>query len=188
MPETDILELPKLILSVLLVFIIAQCSDLSEYDNDRIKEALGDSLITSSATKDLNMDIIEDGIIKLNLKSSLALTISKDRNKTTYLSGPVEISIFKNDTLDTEVFADSAIYLPKEAQFELFEDVVVRSKNGRILYSDYLKWLRESDKVNTPGRVLIITETDSIAANGFDGNTDLTDYTLTEVTGKTQFN
>ena len=65
---------------------------------------------------------------------------------------------------------------------------MVRSKNGRVLYSDYLKWLRESDKVNTPGKVLIITETDSIAATGFDGNTDLTNYTLTEVTGKTQFN
>tara|TARA_R110002126_G_scaffold19675_4_gene73880 strand:+ start:37977 stop:38543 length:567 start_codon:yes stop_codon:yes gene_type:complete len=188
MQETDILELPKLIFCILLVFLLAQCSELSEYDNERIKEALGDSLITSSATKGVSMDIIEDGILKLNLKSSRALTITKDRNKSTYLSGPVEISIFKNDTLDTEVYADSAVYLPKEARFELFEGVVVRSKNGRVLYSDYLKWLRESDKVNTPGKVLIITETDSIAATGFDGNTDLTNYTLTEVTGKTQFN
>jgi hypothetical protein len=51
-----------------------------------------------------------------------------------------------------------------------------------------LKWLREDDEVTTPGRVLIITKTDSIAATGFVGNTDLTNYTLTEVTGKTQFN
>lgn len=188
MLETDILELLKLLLTLVIVLLIAQCSELSEYDNQRIKEALGDSLITSSATKNVNMEIIEDGILQLNLKSSRALTITKDRTKTTYLSGPVEISIFKNDTLDTKVVADSAIYLPKNAQFELFENVIVRSKNGRSLYSDYLKWLRDSDKVNTPGRVLIITKTDSIAANGFVGNTDLTNYTLTEVTGKTQFN
>ena len=186
--ETDILELHRLLLTVVIIFLIAQCSELSEYDNARIKEALGDSLVTSSATKNVNMDIIEDGILQLNLKSSRALTITKDRTKTTYLSGPIEISIFKNDTLDTQVFADSATYLPKTAKFELFDHVVVKSKNGRSLYSDYLKWLRESDKVNTPGRVLIITETDSIAANGFVGNTDLTNYTLTEVTGKTQFN
>lgn len=188
MLEIDILELPKLILSVLLIFLIVQCSELSDYDNERIKEALGDSLITSSATKGISMNIIEDGFLMLNLKSSRALTITKDRNKTTYLSGPVEISIFKGDTLDTKVFADSAVYFPKDAQFELFENVIVKSENGRILYSDYLKWLRESDQVNTPGRVLIITKADSIAANGFVGNTDLTNYTLTEVTGKTQFN
>jgi len=188
MLETDILGLLRLIISIILATSVLQCSELSEYDNDRIKEALGDSLITSSATKGVRMNMIEDGTLKLTLKSSLALTITKDRNKTTFLSGPVEIIIFKNDTLDAEVFADSAIYLPKESEFELFENVVVRSQNGRVLYSDYLKWLRQTDQVNTPGRVLIITQKDSIAANGFIGNSDLTNYTLTEVTGKTQFN
>lgn len=188
MLETDILELLKLLLTLFIVLLISQCSELSEYDNERIKEALGDSLITSSATKNVSMDIIEDGVLQLNLKSSQALTITKDRTKTTYLSGPIEISIYKNDTLTTNVSADSAIYLPKDAQFELFEHVVVRSNNGRSLYSNYLKWIRDSDKVTTPGRVLIITKTDSIAAFGFVGNTDLTNYTLTEVTGKTQFN
>jgi LPS export ABC transporter protein LptC len=188
MQETDILELLKLILSVVIVLFVAQCTELSEYDNERIKEALGDSLVTSSATNGLNMDILEDGVLKLNLKSSRALTITKDRNKTTYLSGPVNISIFKQDTLDTQVYADSAVYLPKDAEFELFYNVVVRSQNGRILYSDYLKWIRNDELVKTPGRVLIITAADSIAANGFEGNTDLSNYTLYEVTGKTEFN
>lgn len=183
------MELLKYILaSVFTLLIIIQCTQLSEYDNERIKEALGDSLITSSTTKNVDMDIIENGTLKLNLKSSRAHTITEDRNKTTYLSGPVKIDIFKSDSLDTEVSADSAVYLPKNAHFELFGNVVVHSMNGRFLYSDYLKWLREDDEVTTPGRVLIITQTDSIAANGFVGNTDLTNYTLTEVTGKTQFN
>ncbi|HAH51285.1 MAG TPA: LPS export ABC transporter periplasmic protein LptC [Balneola sp.] len=177
------------IIALAFIFLmIAQCTQLSEYDNERIQEALGDSLITSSTTRNLNMDVIENGALKLNLKSSRALSITKDRTKTTYLSGPVSIDIFKSDSLDTEVSADSAIYLPKDAQFELFGNVIVHSQNGRFLYSDYLKWLREDDEVTTPGRVLIITKTDSIAATGFVGNTDLTNYTLTEVTGKTQFN
>ncbi len=188
-PEIVILgQLKHIFTSLVLCLIVSQCTELSEYDNKRIKEALGDSLITSSTTKNVDMDIIENGTLKLNLKSSRAHTITEDRNKTTYLSGPVEIDIFKSDSLDTEVSADSAVYLPKNAHFELFGNVVVHSMNGRFLYSDYLKWLREDDEVTTPGRVLIITQTDSIAANGFVGNTDLTNYTLTEVTGKTQFN
>lgn len=189
MPEIATLgQLKYIFASLVLFLIVSQCTELSKYDNERIQEALGDSLITSSTTKQVDMDIIENGALKLNLKSSRALTITEDRNKTTYLSGPVLIDIFKSDTLDTEVSADSAIYLPKDAQFELFGNVIVHSQNGRFLYSDYLKWLREDDEVTTPGRVLIITKTDSIAATGFVGNTDLTNYTLTEVTGKTQFN
>ncbi len=174
--------------AIFSVFLIAQCTELTEYDNQRIKEALSDSLVSSSASKNISMDIIEDGLLKLNLKSSRALTISENRKKTTYLSGPVFISIYESDSLDTEVSADSAVYLPAEAQFELFGNVEVISKNGRSLFSDYLKWIREKDQVSTPGNVLIITETDSIAAVGFNGNTDLTNYTLTEVTGKTQLN
>jgi LPS export ABC transporter protein LptC len=182
------LELLKFISVLLLIFIFARCEELSDYDNQRIKEAFADSLITSSTSTDISMDILEDGVLKLTLKSPRALTITRERVKTTYLRGPVKINIFENDTLDTRVLADSAIYLAKEAQFELFGNVAVKSKNRRSLYSDYLKWLSESDKVTTPGRVLIITQTDSIAATGFEGNTNLTNYTLTEVTGKTQFN
>ncbi len=189
MPEIVILE-PRnsFLFAVFLFLLITQCTELTEYDNQRIKEALSDSLVTSSESKNISMDIIEDGSLMLNLKSSRALTISENRKKTTYLSGPVFISIYKADSLDTEVSADSAVYLPAEAQFELFGDVEVISKNGRSLFSDYLKWVREEDEVSTPGNVLIITETDSIAAVGFTGNTDLTNYTLTEVTGKTQLN
>lgn len=180
--------LNRIPLLILLSISWVTCTDLSEYDTERIKEALGDSLITSAASSNIKMDIIEDGALKLNLKSARALTITEDREKTTYLSGPIYISIYENSVLDTEVLSDSAIYFPKVAQFELFGNVEVYTSSGRKLFSDYLKWIREKDEVSTPGSVLIITESDSIAANGFIGNTSLTDYTLTSVTGKTQFN
>ncbi len=188
MQETVILELPKLIITFCILLLIANCGELSEYDNQRIKEALGDSLITSSTSLNINMDIMEDGLLILNLKSSKAHTITEQSDKTTYLSGPVEISIFKADSLDTEVLADSAVYIPKDAIFQLYGNVKVLSKNGKSLFSDYLRWQREKDEVDTPGNVIIITEADSIVAVGFVGDTDLTNYTLNQVTGKTQFN
>lgn len=188
MQETDILERLKYFWILFLPVLFLFCNELSEYDNQRIKEALGDSLITSSTSWNIDMDIMENGLLSLNLKSTVAHTINDDQNQTTYLSGPVFISIFESDTLATEVKADSAIYTPNEIVFELFGNVVVESKKGRVLFSDYLKWVRKDDKVTTPLDVLIITPTDSIAAKGFNGNSDLTNYTLTQVTGKTQFN
>lgn len=173
---------------VFFLLILCSCNELSEYDNERIQEALSDSLVTSSTTWNLNMEIMEDGFRKLSLKSSKAVTIRYDDEKRTQLSGPVQIQVFEADTLSTEVFADSALYIPKEAEFELFENVKVFSRNGKQLFADHLLWNRNGDKVTTPGYVLIITETDSIAATGFEGTTTLTEYTLKKVTGKTQFN
>lgn len=188
MQETVILVRISLIAFFILSLSYLNCSELSEYDNQRIREALGDSLISSSTTRMLSMDIIEDGILKLKLESTVAHTIKEERKKMTYFSGPVKIQIFESDTLDTEVFSDSALYSPSESIFELFGNVLVKTKTRKRLHSDYLKWLRSENEVSTPGNVIIVTPSDSINAVGFIGDTDLTNYILNEVTGETVIN
>lgn len=172
-------------LFLLFLLCVMSCSKLSEFDNQRIKEVLGDSLLSSSSSWDIDMDIIEDGFRKLNLKSSKAISYSKNDVKYTSLSGPVNILIFDQDTLQTEVFADSAIYKPSNSSFELFGGVKVFTKSGRRLRSEYLKWNRSDDNISTDEYVTIVTSSDSINAKGFVGNADLTNYTLNEVTGQT---
>ena len=188
MQETVILVRSNFILIFVFSLTCLSCSELSEYDNQRIREALGDSLIESSTTKMLSMDIIEDGTLKLKLESTIAHTVKKDGIKMTYFSGPVKIQIFEADTLDTQVFSDSASYSPSESTFELFGNVLVQTQTRKRLRSDYLKWYRRENEVSTPGNVIIVTPSDSINAVGFIGDTDLTNYTLNEVTGETVIN
>ena len=184
--ETDILVRSSFLSIILVGFLIfLNCGELSEYDNERIQEALGDSLIQSSTTLDLDMDLIEGGILKLNLQSSRANTVKVQGTSTTFLSGPVKIRIYEADSLEAYVFADSAEYLPSSSIFELFGSVFVETTSGKTLASDYLKWVRKEDEVSTPGAVTIVTPTDSINAIGFVGDTDLANYTLNEVTGTT---
>lgn len=187
MQEIDILERSKyILLAYLLVFF--SCSKLTDADNQKIKEALSDSTFTTSYSKNVDMDILEDGMLKVNLKGAAAKTYTVDGNEFTALTGPVYISLFEGDTLNSEVFSDSALYSNSHAAFELFGNVKVITKQGRRLNSSYLNWERNSDRISTNKDVIIVTQTDSINAKGLVGNSDLTNYTLNEVTGQTVIN
>lgn len=135
------------------------------------------------------MEIIEDGWLRLRLSGSYALTIQNEHDHSTRIKGPVHIRIFdENGQIDTVVDADSALYRPAVSEFEMFGNVKVQASEGKILYSDYLKWQRILDRVSTPEFVIFISPPDSIAANGFIGNTNLSNYTLNEGGGRVIIN
>ena len=185
MQETGILERFSSLIGLIFFLVVLSCSNLSEYDNQQIREALADSILSTTESWDIDMNIIEDGIRILKLKGSYAFTIKQTDLHETRISGPVFINIFKeNGELESTVTCDSALYKPDEAQFEMFGEVRVITEDGRKLSSEYLKWERKIDKVSTSEFVIFISPPDSIAANGFFGNTDLTNYTLNEGGGQ----
>lgn len=185
MQETDILvPFKRYFLFIPLLGLIA-CSQLSEYDNQQIEQALADSLLSTTESWDVDMNLIENTTKILNLKGSYAFTIKKSDLHETRISGPVFIEIYNEDgSLESTISCDSSLYKPDEAIFEMFGEVRVLTEDGRKLRSEYLKWERNIDRVSTPEFVIFISPPDSIAANGFFGNTDLTNYTLNEGGGQ----
>lgn len=185
MQETGILVPFRRYFFILPFLGILACSKLSEYDSKQIQQALADSLLSTTESWDVNMNLIEDGQLILNLNGEYAFTIKNSKLHETRIRGPVQIKIFEEDgTLESTVTCDSAIYKPDDAIFEMFGQVNVITKDGRKLRSEYLKWQRNQDKISTPEFVIFISPPDSIAANGFFGNTDLTSYTLNEGGGQ----
>ena len=77
-----------------------------------------------------------------------------------------------------------AIYYDHEKEFELIDSVRVHAVNNRQLYTEYLKYIQESDRISSPQFVTIITPTDSISGRGFSGLTDLSSYTIIEPRGR----
>ena len=168
------------------VFLISACGELSEYENRQVDEALSDSLFTVTESWGVDMEIMEEEQLKLRLKGSYTASIKDDTRNITKISGPVFIDIFDEEgNLKTYVQSDSAVYRPDEAVFELFGNVYVEAPQQKRLWSEYLKWDRNTDKVSTPEFLTIITPSDSISAVGLDGDADLSNYTLREVTGET---
>ncbi len=183
--ETDILVRFKPYLLLLPLFVLFCCSELSEYDNQQIRKALGDSLKNTTEVWGVNMSIMEEGRTKLILKGSHSLNIKDEKTNIMNITGPVNIEIFnEKGILDTWVNSDSASYRPDIGLFELFGNVLVETTSGKELRSEYLKWQKDKDEVSTPEFVIFISPPDSIAANGFFGNSDLTNYTLNEGGGR----
>ena len=175
----------SLLFAILFVAVLAtSCSDLSQEDSQKISKALRDSLTSTTETWDVDMEIMEEGFKKVRLTGSYAATYNTSDTKETRIKGPVHIDVFDSTgAITTTVDCIRAIYNAEDFVFEFFGDVRVNTDDNRHLESEYLKWKQGSDKISTPEFVIITTPTDSIAGTGFEGNTDLTKYTIKDVKG-----
>lgn len=186
MQETGILAQLSILYKLTFILILCTaCTQLSEYDNQQVELALGDSLLNSTESWGFSMNIIENGKVRMNMEGSYSYNIQQSGENQTKIRGPVLIKIF-DDTgkLESTVTSDSAFYEPERGRFEMFRNVEVITVDGKNLRSEYLLWERKLDRVSTPEFVIFISPPDSIAANGFFGNSNLTNYTLNEGGGK----
>lgn len=189
MQVTDILEqhnnLFSFFLCLLIIAGISSCGDLSQEETQQVDEALKDSLTSSTETWDVDMEIMENGQKKVRLWGSYAATYSKNDKNETRIKGPVTVHVFDSvGAVKTKVFANRAVYKPEDTIFELFGDVQVETRDNRHLNSEYLEWNQSTNNISTPKFVIIKTPTDSIAGTGFEGDTDLEDYTIKEPKGR----
>ena len=189
MQVTAILELHRtlvsLFISLLITIGLSSCGELSKEQSKKVDQALKDSLTSTTETWGVDMKIMEDGIKKIRLQGSYAATFTKDKKNETHIKGPIKIQVFDSTgATKTHVYSDRAVYRAKDAIFEFFGDVRVNTSDNRHLESEYLKWQQDDNKISTPKFVIITTPTDSIAGTGFEGNSDLTNYTIKEPKGR----
>lgn len=186
----DILEprknIPSYLLSALFIIIACtSCGEISTDQKEQIDEALSDSLTSTTESWDVDMEILEEGSKKIRLRGSYAATYSNEEQNETRIKGPVNIQVFDSlNNVKTRASSERAIYRSDEAEFELFGDVKLNTNDNRNLESEYLKWNQNEDILTTPQFVIITTPTDSIAGTGFEGTTDLVNYTIENPTGR----
>lgn len=174
---------------LLLILIIGSisflaCTDLSDYDNRQIKNALADSLLNSTESWGFSLELFEDNEKVMLMTGSHSVTINRNDGDETRISGPVSILMYKNGRNTTHASSDSALYLTANGIFELFGTVRVTTSDSTKLRTEYLKWNRHDDKVSTEYFVEFITPPDSITSVGFIGNSALTEYTLNQMSGE----
>lgn len=176
------LILPFILIITLLLSI--SCTELSDYDTSQIRTAMNDSLLVTTESWDVEMVMMQEGKTRLLIEGSYAINYQADDRKLSRIDGPVYVQIFDaNGEVETEAWSKRAIYLEDSAEFELFDSVRVQTVDDGFLSSEYLKWSQHTDRISSPHFVLIITKTDSIAGRGFEGFTDLSEYTIHEPTG-----
>ncbi|NBC65381.1 MAG: LPS export ABC transporter periplasmic protein LptC [Bacteroidetes bacterium] len=186
MQEIAILEhIYKLVLIFSIALISNSCTELSEYDSQQVQAALNDSLITTTESWDVEISLMRKGRIRMIIDGSHSVQYQSEENKRTTIDGPVYVQLFDTTgTLETEAWSKEAVYYDDIREFELLDSVRVQTIDDRQLFTDYLKYIQDSDRISSPQFVTIITPTDSISGRGFSGLTDLTSYTITEPRGR----
>ncbi|MDX1638762.1 MAG: LPS export ABC transporter periplasmic protein LptC [Balneolaceae bacterium] len=168
---------------------LSSCGELSESQTKRVSEALNDTLLSSTESWDIDMELMEEGQKKVRIQGTYAATYSMEAMNETRITGPVYVQVYDSTgSVETRVTSNRAVYLSRERVFKLFGDVHVRTNTDRRLRSEFLRWNSDSNRVSTPQFVIITTPSDSIAGNGFEGTTDLSEYTIREVTGQFTIN
>lgn len=133
------------------------------------------------------MSLMKDGRKKILIDGSYAISYQSEDRKQTNIDGPVYVQLFDTTgAVETEAWSKRAIYFDEKREFELYDSVRVQTVTERQLYSEYLKWSQDSDRISSPDFVTIITPSDSISGRGFDGLTDLSSYTITDPSGRVQ--
>ena len=165
--------------------LMGACTGLSDYDSEQIKATMNDSLIVTTESWDVEMVLMQHGRARILIEGSYAISYQSKNRKETHIDGPVYVQLF--DTLgavETEAWSKRAIYLEAKSEFELYDSVRVLTNTERELYTEFLVWSQNTDRITSPRFVTIITPTDSIAGRGFESGTDLADYVIEEISGR----
>lgn len=173
-------------LLAVIFFLFTACGELSDFDTRQIQSSLNDSLTTTTESWDVKMVLMKGGRSRILIDGSHAISYQMPERKETYIEGPVYVQLFDSTgAVETEAWSKRAVYLDSESEFELFDSVRVNTATDKQLYSDYLKWSEPTDRISTPEFVTIITPTDSVSGHGFEGITDLSDYSIDDMRGRT---
>lgn len=185
--ETDTSEPNKRFLLILIVFsfLLSSCGELSDYDSEQVISAMNDSLLTTTESWDVNMTLLENGHRRVLLDGSYAINYQDNERNETRIQGPIYVQIYDSTgSMESEAWSKRAIYHAEDREFELFDSVRVETVKNRQLYSDYLKWTEQSDRIASDRYVTIITPSDSLSGTGFTGKTDLSTYVITDPRGQ----
>ncbi|MEX0994117.1 MAG: LPS export ABC transporter periplasmic protein LptC [Balneolaceae bacterium] len=168
-----------------LPVLLGACTDLTEYDEEQIRSAMQDSLLSTTESWEVRMTIIEDGLRNIQLEGDYAVTYDQEERKETKIQGNVYVQIFDSTgTMETEAWSKRANYFSEDREFELIDSVRVETAENRRLYTEFLRWSQSSNEITSDRFVTIITPTDSLTGSGFSSNTDLTHYVITDLRGR----
>jgi hypothetical protein len=168
------------------VAFFSACTDLSEYDRERVRDAMADSLLSVTESRNIRMELIEDGQRIVAVSAPFAATYNREGRSETDLRDSVYVAVFDTTAaIETEVTSRSARYLGTPVGIPFQRRCHRRTRDGRSGFStDYLEWSQSDRTIYTPDFVIIVTEADSITGYGLTGTDDLVSYRLTEVTGR----
>ena len=109
------------------------------------------------------------------------------KKRYTLLKEGVKVNFYGETGEQTSVLtSDEGKVFDNKQDMVAFGNVVVKSKNGTILYSEELYWKNKAGKIVSEVPVKITTDTDIIYGDTFKSDPDLVDYEITNAHGTSE--
>lgn len=136
------------------------------------------------------MMITEDGRNRLHMRADYMARYETPDSTWMVLTGAdeeadrVHVVIFdaEGDT-SAVVSSQRIIWHERARRFVARGDVKADAGEERNLQSEHLSWSEQTARVSTPGFATIRTATETLSGYGLDADENLTDFTLSRVTG-----
>jgi LPS export ABC transporter protein LptC len=136
------------------------------------------------------MMITEDGRNRLHMNADYMARYETPDSTWMVLTGAdeqadrVHVVIFdaEGDT-SAVVTAQRIVWHERARRFVARGDVQADAGEDRQLSSEHLAWSEQTARVSTPGFATITTATETLSGYGLDADENLTDFTLSRVTG-----
>lgn len=145
-----------------------------------------DSLQRTSFAEQIQLTLYEYNKAVVQLYSPYAATFEEEDGATvTKFSGGVRVEV--TDSLGQQTLSEcnEVRYKNPESILTLAGNVRINGFNGRRLTTDTLIWDRSTRQIRTEGFIIMVTESDSIRGYGLRATSDLSDYSILNVTGST---
>lgn len=145
-----------------------------------------DSLQRTSFADQIQLTLYEFDKAVVHLYSPHAATFEEQNGASiTTFSGGVRVVVIDSLGQQSISSCNEVRYRSPESVLTLAGQVKIEGFNGRKLTTDTLIWDRSSRQIRTEGFIIMVTETDSIRGFGLRANSDLSDYSILNVTGST---
>ena len=172
-----------------LLFLIACSGQKQEVSDELLSISLSDSLSKTTTAEQIQLTLYQGNKAAVYLRSPQASTYElEDGTTQTLFSGGGFVHLIDTEGNKTISTSESVTYKSPESIFHLKHQVVIRGINNRVLRTEDLVWDHKNNQIRTEGYVIMVTQTDSIRGYGLRANTDLSDYSIKNVTGSTTIN
>jgi LPS export ABC transporter protein LptC len=167
------------------VVVFASCTD----DIEKVRIVTSKNLMPVETGENVQINFTDSGYCKARLFAPLLERYSnEEKNYSEMRKGITAYFFNRNRKVDSYLKARYAISYDKEKRMVARNDVVMVNIDGDTLNTELLNWDQQTQRISSDKHVRITTPEEVIIGEGFESNTEFTQYRIFKIRGTVKVN
>lgn len=176
----------KNIMPVLLgiMFLLASCKN----DIETINSLTNISELPQQSAKNIEVVYTDSGLVTMKMIARELNRFSEKKEPYSEFPKGVDITFFNEDQVESShITSNYAIFHEETELWEARYDVVAKAEDGKILYTEYLVWDENKEKIYSDQYVKVIDQGVVMQGIGFESNQEFTSWRILKPTGEIDY-